>query len=514
LSAQVTGITLAILEKGEMMQIQNTARGLAFREDEASETSIAGVYRIAVAVFCFGVATIGCVSHAHAADAAAEKSKGPDVAGMDSYLKGKFLPHAPGAAVFVMKDGKTLLNKGYGLANVELSASVKPDTVFHAASVSKQFTAAAVMKLADQGKLDIKAPISRYFPDVPETWHAITVENLLTHTSGIQNLFADPAFDARKGADMSAVDQFKYAQSLPLLAEPGARFNYASVNYTILAILINKISAQTYQAYISENFLKPLGMNHTTFDQDTKLISGVATPYGPGPSRAMYISPTLCTGACSYYTTNADLAKWTTALYAGRILSPAWVQIMTTEYQLKDGKKVHYGYGLRPHRFQGDAYIESTGDIPGFHARTVFLPHSKVYVAILSIGEDRPWFSLPFMVKHLAIMAAGDSVPQPKKTHLREGALNNLVGNYQTNRGIQRIHATSDHLIFEDVNGAVPEAIYPLSANEFFFASEPDLRVRFVIEGGHVTSLQVYEPNAIDDEQDPASPRIDDVRRS
>lgn len=453
-------------------------------------------------------APISSASAPHAADRIESSSHLPNISEVDAYLRKKFPTDAPGAAVLVMKDGKELLSKGYGLANVELNVLAQKDTIFHAASIGKQFTAAAILRLADQGKLEIHAPIGRYIAGVPEAWNQITVENLLTHTSGIQNLFNDPTFFSRKGADMSAEDQLKYAESLPLLTEPGTKFNYASVNYVILSMVISKLSGQLYQDYINKEFLRPLGMLHTTFDQDTKIIRGVATPYGPGPSRVVYVSPTLGIGAGSFYTTNADLAKWVSALYGGRIIDPRLVKLMTTEYKLKNGEKVHYGYGLRPHQFHGTAYIESSGDIPGFHSETVYMPESKIYISILSTGEDRPWFSLPLISKHLAILTDGGSIKSPHKIKLRESELNEAAGRYQALHWVRNLKVEKDHLVFQDGEGAKPEAIIPMAMNEYYFESEPDLRIRFEYKNGRAMSMQLYEPDAVDDEQDAISPKI------
>jgi D-alanyl-D-alanine carboxypeptidase len=113
---------------------------------------------------------------------------------IDAELARQFPPNLPGAAVLVVKDGVTLLNKGYGLANVELNAPIQPEHLFYAASVGKQFTAAAILKLAEEGKLTLKAPIRNYFPTIPSAWDSITVENLLNHTSGIANIYTDAAF--------------------------------------------------------------------------------------------------------------------------------------------------------------------------------------------------------------------------------------------------------------------------------------------------------------------------------
>jgi serine beta-lactamase-like protein LACTB len=256
---------------------------------------------------------------------------------MDAYLQTFFKPTAPGAAVLVLKDGQVLLRRAYGLASVELGVPVKPDSVFHVASVGKQFTAAAILRLAEQGKLDLKAPISRYLPEVPAAWATVTVEHLLTHTSGIDNLWNDPAFQRREREDLSPAQLLAAAQAKPLLYEPSAGFTYATVNYTLLGMILERQAQQPYAEYLEAQFFKPIGMSHTTFDQTPNLVPGLVKPYAPGPKPAPFFSPTLGFGGGSFYSTTEDVARWTLALQNGKVLSPASLKAMTTAFHLKDG---------------------------------------------------------------------------------------------------------------------------------------------------------------------------------
>lgn len=409
---------------------------------------------------------------------------------MDAYLLRYFKADAPGAAVLVMKDGQVLLRKGYGLANVELGAPVKPDTVFHVASVGKQFTAAAILRLAEQGKLDLQAPIGRYLPEAPRAWEAVTVERLLTHSSGIENLWSDPAFRPHEREDLSPQQILAFVKDKPLQSEPGTQHAYATVNYTILAILVERISGKPYASFLADAFFKPLGMKHTSFDGDPRLVPGLASAYGPGPAPAPFMSKALGFGGGSFYSTTEDLALWTEALHGGRVLSAASLKAMTTAFRLKDGSDTHYGYGLRVHTFDGEPYFQSNGDIPGFHSEVVAMPKSHVFVAILHNGEDLP-IGLDPIAKRLAAMAAGRPVQEPKALALSESALKALCGQYRGGGSVRTIGLDKGRL-FSQFPGDAPAPISPLSPTECFFDEDPDARLGFTLKDGQAVQVQRY----------------------
>ncbi len=416
-------------------------------------------------------------------------AQAPSTAPLDALLSRTFQPNAPGATVLVMRNGEVLLRKGYGLASVELAAPIAADSVFHVASVGKQFTAVALLRLAEQGKVDLHAPLGTYLPDTPPTWAGITLEHLVTHTSGIDNLWNDAAFRAHEREDWTPAQLFAWTKAKPLIAAPSTRFAYATVNYTLLAMVIEKVTGTPYAAHLEATLFKPLGMAHTTFDLAPDLVKGRVSPYAPGPRPAPFMSAAMGFGGGSFYSTTADLATWSAALHGGKLLRPESLKAMTTPFRLADGSDTHYGYGLRPHAFRGEPYLQSNGDIPGFHSEVVVLPKAGVFVAILSNSEDLPT-GLDPLAKRLAALAMGQPYEEPKAATLSTAELQRLCGRYASGPRIRTIRLDKGRLVsaFPD---SPPDPITPISATECRFEEEPDLRLRFEMKDGKVTKVQV-----------------------
>jgi D-alanyl-D-alanine carboxypeptidase len=197
------------------------------------------------------------------------------------------------------------------------------------------------------------------------------------------------------------------AIAMPLLGTPGKRFTYASVNYTLLAMIIEQVSGKKYVTYLARQCFVPLGMTHTVFIQNAGLIKGIVTPYEQRPRLAVRWDSGLRFGGGSFASTNADLARWTPALRSGNVLNSAALQATRTALTLSDGSHVPYGNGVRPHMLAGQPYIRSSGDTQGFHADVTYLPQSTVLVSMLSNSEDTPKFGLFTAARHIAIIAAG-----------------------------------------------------------------------------------------------------------
>lgn len=410
-------------------------------------------------------------------------------AALDALLRRSFKADAPGAAVLVMRHGQILLRKGYGLANVELNVPMAPDAVFHVASVGKQFTAVALLRLAEQGKVDLRAPLATYLPDLPPAWAGITPEHLLTHTSGIENLWDDPAFRAHEREDWTPAQLLAWMKTKPLASAPGTRFAYATANYTLLAMVIERVTGTPYATHLEATLFKPLGMTRTTFDQAPDLVKGRVSPYAPGPRPAPFMSPALGFGGGSFYSTAEDLALWSAALQGGKLLREDSLKAMTTPFRLTDGTDTHYGYGLRPHTFRGEPYLQSNGDIPGFHSEVVVLPKSGVFVAVLSNGEDLS-SGLDPLAKRLAALATGRPYEEPKTVQLNEAELQRLCGRYAHGSRIRTIRLDQGRLVSAFPDSA-PDPLTPLSATEFRFDEEPDLRLRFELKDGRPVKVTV-----------------------
>ncbi len=416
-------------------------------------------------------------------------AQAPMVAAMDAYLQSIFKSDAPGAAVLVLKDGQPVLRRAYGLASLELGAPMRPDSVFQVASVGKQFTAAAILRLAEQGKLELKAPVARYLPEVPASWSALTVEHLLTHTSGIDNFWNDPALRARRTEAFTPQQLLALAMAKPLLYPPGTGFTYASLNYTFLALILERVTGQPYAAHLQSQFFQPLGMTHTTWDQTPKVIPGRVQPYNPGPRPAEVNHPSIGFGGGSFFSTTEDLARWTLALQGGKVLSPASLKAMDTPFRLADGRNTHYGYGIRPHGTPEDPYLQSNGDESGFHAEVVWQPRRGIFVAILHNGEDLDT-GLDPIAKRVAAFAAGAPLTEPRPVALTHAELDRLCGRYALGPRVRTIRLEQGQLV-SAFPGAPPDPIHPVSATECYFASEPDLRLKFELKDGRMVRVQV-----------------------
>ena len=422
---------------------------------------------------------------------------------IDAELTRLFPANLPGAAVLVMKDGVTLLNKGYGLANVELQVPIQPGHVFYAASVSKQFTAAAIMRLVEAGKLTVQAPIRQFFPNVPASWNGITVEHLLHHTSGIANLYMDAGFRQHAFEPHTSQQLLGQAIAMPLVGIPGKQFTYASVNYTLLAMIIEQVSGEKYDVYLARQFFVPLGMTNTIFIQNAGLINGLVTPYEQGPKLAVRWDSSLMFGSGSFASTNADLARWTLALQSGNVLKPTSVQAMNTALTLSDGSHVPYGYGIRPHMLAGQPYIRSSGDIQGFHAEVAYLPQSRVLVSILSNSEDAPKFGLLPAARRIAIIAAGlplhHVVPKP----VPDRVLQQRAGVYWYGDARYTFRVEHGRLMVQEPGSATWEQLQPLSLTEFYYEANSDFRIRFANTTDGRVSSQWFEMDPLDDATDP-----------
>ncbi len=430
---------------------------------------------------------------------------------LDQELRQFFPANQAGATVLILKDGKAVLNKAYGLANVELQVPLKTNHLFHVASVGKQFTAAAILRLEEQAKLKLDDPITQYLTALPVAWSEIQVKHLLSHTSGIPNLFEDQQFRERAFLPHSPDQLLKLASQQKLLAAAGTQFRYASINYTLLAMIIEKTSGLSYAKFIEQEFLQILGMKNTVFDQTPGVIPNAVSPYQAGPRVAEKFHPSVGFGGGSFYSTTADLARWTLALHAGKILNHENTVRMHTPFVLRDGTAVHYGFGTRPHRLAGEAYLQSNGDIQGFHSETVYLPQSKLYVAILSNGESLPYGLVP-VAKRLSVMASGkraeaDKSFKPKQMQLSTTDLMKFVGIYKNGNEQYQIHFKEGKLYLELSPNGPWNALTPLSAREFFYDSNTDFRMRFTEKENGQHLAQWFEIDALDDEVDPVFER-------
>jgi CubicO group peptidase (beta-lactamase class C family) len=260
---------------------------------------------------------------------------------VNTYLKKKQIP---GCAVTVRRDGKLVLCEGYGIANLEHGVRVTPQTVFQSGSVGKQFTAMAVMILVEQKKLALDDPISRYL-DVPQSWSAIRVRHLITHTSGLGDYPENFSLQREYTED----DLLKMIVAQPLGFRAGEKWSYSNLGYVALGILIHKVSGDFWGDFLQKQVFEPLGMKHTRMISEADIIPNRAAGYVLKDSALMnqrWVAPSVNTTADgSLYFTAEDLAKWGEALDTQKLLSPASYEQMWTPVKLNNGTTAPYGFG-------------------------------------------------------------------------------------------------------------------------------------------------------------------------
>lgn len=289
-------------------------------------------------------------------------------ANVDAYVLGQLREQRiPGMALAVVRDGQIIKARGYGWANVELDVSVKPETIFQTGSVGKQFTAAGVMMLVEEGKVGLDDHVSKYFADAPVTWKDITVRNLLTHTSGIPD-YTEKLIDLRK--DYTEAQLLKIFERLPLNFPPGQKWTYSNTGYVLLGIIIHKVTGQFYGDFLHDRIFAPLGMTSTRIISEADIIPNRASGYRlvKGMLKNQeWVSPTLNTTADgALYTNVLDMAAWDAALRTGKLLNQSSFEQMYTPVTLTDGKTYPYGFGWDIAQAGGRRLLEHGGAWQGF----------------------------------------------------------------------------------------------------------------------------------------------------
>jgi CubicO group peptidase (beta-lactamase class C family) len=271
--------------------------------------------------------------------------------------------HIPGVALAVMKDGKVVKAKGYGLANVETNTPVTTETVFKIGSISKPIIAMGIMLLVEDGKISLDDEVSRYLEATPETWKEITIRHLLSHTSGLVR--EAPGFDGAK--PQPDADVIKTAYPLPLNSTPGEKYEYSNVGYFSLAEIIRKVSSRPWSEFLAERIFKPLGMNSTRTTTVDEIIPHRADAYSfhnDKLTNAEITSAVRPSGA--FLSTLSDLMRLEAALNGKDFLKPETRKAMWTPFRLDDGKNSIYGLGWRTEEINGIRRIGHGGNLNGF----------------------------------------------------------------------------------------------------------------------------------------------------
>jgi D-alanyl-D-alanine carboxypeptidase len=291
----------------------------------------------------------------------------------------------------VVREGKVVLSRGYGLANVEHSVPATPETVFQLGSITKPFTASLVMLLVEDGKLGLDDPISKHLSDLPAAWSEVTVRHLLTHTSGIKSYTGIPSFRENFRKDYTQKELIQLVAGEALEFQPGEKWAYNNTGYFLLGMLIEKLTGKSYGDAMQERLFGPLQMTATRVNDVRTVIKNRAAGYDveAGQLRnAEYLSMTQPFAAGVLVSSVMDLAKWDAALYTDTPLKASVREQMWTSYQLKDGSRAGYGFGWSTATQNTHRRIGHGGGIPGFTTSLLRYPDDKLTVIVLTNQEN------------------------------------------------------------------------------------------------------------------------------
>ncbi len=307
---------------------------------------------------------------------------------VDDYIKGELRKrHIPGLSLAIWRDGQVVKSAAYGLANIELNVAAVPQTVFQIQSITKTFTSAAILLLAEEGKLSLDDAVGKHLDGVPEAWKDITLRHLLTHTSGIKDFINEPTASLR--LDVTEEDVLKATAPRPLNFAPGEKWGYSNTNYHLLAMIIRKHTGKSYGDYLKERIFRPLGMSATRVYDHSAVISGRASGYHWRGERFVngdfVAEPILGYGGGGILSTAPDMAAWAGAFLSGKVLKQETIGQAWTPAKLKDGTSCSYGLGWGVGSADGHREIgHGGGHMTGFSSYLALYPDDKLAVVVLT----------------------------------------------------------------------------------------------------------------------------------
>jgi CubicO group peptidase (beta-lactamase class C family) len=393
-------------------------------------------------------------------------------------------------AVLVMKQNKVLLKKGYGFADREWNIPNTPETKFRIGSITKQFTAACILQLAEQGKLSLDDKLSKFIPSFPKG-DSVTIHMLLNHTSGIANYTAQKEFLNLATVSLTKDSMIAFIKSRPFSFSPGTKFQYTNSGYFLLGYIVEKVSGQSYSDYVQQNIFNKIGMKNSGADKLDSVLSMRARGYNSNKkkiSNADFISLEWPFSAGILFSTVEDLYKWDRSLYGTTILSNASKQKMFTP------GKSNYGYGFIIDSMQKHARIWHNGGIPGFISNISRYINDDVCVIVLANTEVIQNNTLPItdvIAEGLASIVFDLPVETPyehKEVKIDPSILDKYVGKY--NAGLTLEVIKKDNKLYRHRDGSPDIELKPESNTKFFYADESNRQLEFELDkAGNVIKI-------------------------
>ncbi|MEM8890764.1 MAG: serine hydrolase, partial [Bacteroidota bacterium] len=422
---------------------------------------------------------------------------------VDSLFTAWAKSNSPGASVGIYKDGQLIYAQGYGMSNLEYDIPIKPGTIFHVASISKQFTNFAVLLLEEEGKLSIEDDIRKYMPEIPDFGKTITIRQLMHHTSGYRDQWQLLAIAGWRLDDVITKDQIMrlIEGQRELNFEPGSQYRYSNSGYSILARLVERVSGKSFRQFAQERIFKPLDMQHTHVHDDHEMIvPGRAYSYRPdGIAYKKSVLSYANDGATSLFTTVEDMGKWMSNMLHP-ILGESFIEKMRTKGKLNNGDEINYGLGQSVNEYKGLKWAGHGGADAGFRSTVRWYPEHDFGVVILSnLGSFNPslkaeqitdiFLSEHFVEEEKKEEEPTEAVPiSAKELEKYEGrfTLTQYGINFKVKREEEKLYALLEW------SGEKFHLVH-LGDNTFLAEEDPGLRFMFRLKKGEVEKIDMLD---------------------
>lgn len=392
----------------------------------------------------------------------------------------------PGASVIVYRDGEILLHEAFGMANLELDVPLSTNHRFRIASVTKQFTGAAVASLVEDGILDLDTDIRTYLPDFEDKGQIITLRHLLHHTSGLYNYTNNDDYEPLESTDISLQETRLYYEKAPLDFPPGSNWSYSNSGYALTSLIIETVTKREFEDVVAERLFVPAGMTGTQFQLRGSVMEASPSQYWRNednyyPAQRAGLSGH---GDGEIYSTTGDLLRWYEALRDGDVLSAQARETLYASAVLPDGRDTRYGMGLFHGRIGEFATYEHGGNVGGWRAYMIMIPEADAFVAILANSTDQ---NESLVAADLIKAALGVDANEIVALDLNESSLEKFSGVYR--------HGPDDRRVIR-IKGAKLQSrrgegawynLIAIGENHFMFEDDPDTRIIFDDQGLRVT---------------------------
>jgi CubicO group peptidase (beta-lactamase class C family) len=404
---------------------------------------------------------------------------------------------ASGIAVLISKDGNVIYKKGFGYADIEKKDLIKPDTKFRIGSITKQFTAAAILKLQEEGKISVTDKLSKFLPDFPRA-DEVSIHQLLTHTSGIHSYTGKPEFIDKVVSPITEEELIAFFKNDPYDFNPGEKWQYNNSAFFLLGHIVGKVTGKPYGEYLKETFFDPLGMTNTGVHTSKLKLQNEAKGYTKENGKYKLSANwdmSWAGGAGALYSTVEDLYKWNEALFSGKVLQDKSLKAGFTPVLLSNGKKpdnANYGYGWALGEYRGQDIIEHGGGLHGFISQLTRYPEENVTVVLLTnitppevsinsnaIAEFILWEKMEKQKSNVENASVSENI-------------NQYVGRYDFQNGAVMIITAENNTLFAQLTGQPKFPIFPSGEGEYFW-KVVDAKIKFVKNAGGEVEYGSFE---------------------